>query len=74
MYNQIADIISRQLGVPLEMISEESEFQRDLEADSLDIIEILDEAETLFSVHVPESDIDELTTVGKLCSYIESRL
>ena len=74
MYNQIADIISRRLGVPLEMISEESEFQRDLEADSLDIIEILDEAEALFSVHVPESDIDELTTVGKLCSYIESRL
>ncbi len=74
MYDQIAEVISAQLGIPIDTISEETEFLRDLAADSLDIIEILDKVEELFSVHVPEGDIDELTTVGKLCDYIASKM
>lgn len=74
MYDQIVAIISTQLGIPIDMISEDTDLLKDIHADSLDIIEILDKVEELFSVHVPESDIDELTTVGGLCSYIESKL
>ena len=53
------------LGVEPEAVDEEARFKEDLDADSLDLVELVMALEERFDITVPESELERLETVGQ---------
>ena len=71
MFEQISEIISKQLKAELEEITPDTNIMEDLGADSLDIVELLMAIEETFGVNVPDEDVPGLKTVKDIIDYIE---
>lgn len=71
---KIFELISDKLGINEDEISIDSDFRKDLSADSLDISELMMNLEDEFSVIVPESDMVNLKTVGDVVNYVRQKL
>lgn len=67
-------IVADHLQVKLENVKDESSFQDDLGADSLDLVELTFAIEEEFGIEVPDEDAEQLATVGKAIEYIESKV
>ena len=72
VFEKVVPIIKEQLDTGDKEIKRETNFSRDLEADSLDIFEVVDKLEDGFDIEV-ETD-DSMDTVGKLVDYITETL
>ncbi len=70
---KVIEIVSEQLGVPVEEISRESSFVDDLKADSLDVVELVMEFEDTFGITIPDDDYEKIQTVGDAIEYIEDK-
>lgn len=62
------------LSVDAAKIVPEASFGDDLEADSLDLVELVMALEEEFGIEVPESDLEGIDTVGKAFALVESKL
>ena len=62
---QLIEVAKEVLGVDPAIVSEESSFKDDLDADSLDLVEVVMALEERFSISVPEEKLDSITTVGE---------
>ncbi len=71
---KIFELISDKLAINEDEISIDSDFRKDLSADSLDISELMMNFEDEFSVIVPESDMVNLKTVGDVVNYVRQKL
>ncbi len=71
--NEVIDIVVEQLGVDKEDVSADKSFVEDLNADSLDLTELIMTFEERFSVEISEKEAEELKTVGDVISYIEKK-
>ena len=72
IFEELTQILSRQLRVDVEKIDKSADIMEDLGADSLDIVEILMTVEEQFGIAIPEEEFPNLRTVGDLCDYIEN--
>ena len=72
MFEKIQDIISEVLGVEKDEITMESDLTDDLNADSLDALDIVTEIEEKLSVKIPDEDFTKFATVKDIVEYIES--
>ena len=72
MLERIAGIIREQLNLDNVEITEETSFKDDLDADSLDLFEMVKAFEEHFGVDIPAEDLEQLKTVGDVMSYVES--
>jgi len=72
MLERIAGIIREQLNLDNVEITEETSFKDDLDADSLDLFEMVMAFEEHFGVDIPAEDLEQLKTVGDVMSYVES--
>ena len=70
---KVIQIVSDQLGVPVEEGTRESKFVDDLKADSLDLVELGMEFEDTFDITIPDEDYEKIQTVGDAVDYIEQR-
>jgi len=70
----VKEVIVEILDVPAEDIKPESRLIEDLEADSLDIVEMVMQLEDRFGLQIPESAFEELKTVKDVVEYLEKRL
>ncbi len=70
---EVVDIIVEQLGVDAADVKSEKSFVEDLNADSLDLTELIMTFEEKFGFEISEEDAEKLKTVGDVISYIESR-
>jgi acyl carrier protein len=70
----VKEIIVEILDIPMEEIKPESSLAEDLEADSLDIVEMLMQLEDNFGLQIPESIAEDLKTVKDVVEYLEKRL
>ena len=73
MYEQIIEIIAKQLRIDPAKISEDTDIVADLGADSLDIVESLIELEQTFSISVPDEEIALLKTPKDIFDYIKAK-
>lgn len=71
--SRIKSIISEQLGVPLEDITEAAHFINDLGADSLDIVELIMALEEEWDIEIPDDDAEKMQTVKDVINYVTSR-
>ncbi|WP_375793386.1 acyl carrier protein [Chlamydia sp. 12-01] len=66
-------IIVDQLGVDASEVNENSSFIEDLNADSLDLTELIMTLEEKFDFEISEQDAEKLRTVGDVITYIKTR-
>jgi len=70
--NKVIDIISEQMGVNKSEITRETSFINDLNADSLDTVELVMEFEDEFDLSIPDEEAEKIQTVGAAIDYIVS--
>lgn len=71
---KLRKIIADQLGVEEERVTMEAHFIEDLNADSLDLVELIMALEEEFGVEISDEDANSLTTVGAAQDYISEHL
>ena len=71
MYEKIRDMLAKQLNLPAEKITLESDVVKDLGADSLDVVELLISLEDDYGISIPEDDIVNVKTVKDIVEMIE---
>jgi acyl carrier protein len=74
LYERIKDIIVEQLGVDPDKITMEARFREDLEADSLDLVELIMEFEDVFGGEISDDEAQRIKTVGEAVTYLQARM
>lgn len=74
VFQDVKAIIVDQLGVDADSVTKESRFREDLEADSLDIVELIMAFEDKFGGEISDEDAQSITTVGDVVKFIESEM
>lgn len=73
MLEKIAEIIKDQLNTGDVEITAETRFKEDLEADSLDLFELVMALEEEYDVEIDSSDLEQITTVGAVMDYLKAK-
>ena len=68
--SKVIDIVSTQLGVDKNEVTITSSFANDLNADSLDTVELVMELEDAFSTSIPDDKAEQIQTVGNAVDFI----
>jgi acyl carrier protein len=70
---EIKDMVSEILEVPVEKLTPDADFFKDLEVDSLKAIEIVAAFEKKYRIIVPEEDIPKIRNLGQLIEYTKNK-
>ncbi len=71
---RITKIIVNLLGAKAEDVTPEKRFREDLEADSLDLVELIMAFEEEFGGEISDEDAQKITTVGEAINYVDSKM
>lgn len=71
---KVIDIVAEQMGVEKTEITRETSFVNDLNADSLDTVELVMEFEDAFDTSIPDEEAEKIGTVGAAISYIKTAM
>lgn len=73
MLEKLKEILAEELDVEMEEVTLEANFKEDLEADSLDMMQLVMEIEEEFDIEVETEELASIKTVGDLVAYIEKK-
>ena len=73
MFERVKEIIEEQLNLDGVEITEASRFKEDLQADSLDLFELVMAFEDEYGVEIPTEDLEKITTVGSVIEYMKAK-
>lgn len=72
MFEKIRSIISEQLSIDdVDTITLDTSLTEDLEADSLDAVEVIMALEDEFGIEIPDEEAEHFKTIGDICKFIE---
>lgn len=71
---RVRDIIVELLGVDPSKITRDARFREDLEADSLDLVELIMEFEQEFGGEISDEEAQKIETVGQAVDYLQGRM
>lgn len=72
VFEKVKELIVEQLDVDSELVTEETDFMKDLEADSLDAVEIILGVEDEYGIEIPDDVAENFTKVGDIVKYVEA--
>ncbi|WP_026478047.1 acyl carrier protein [Alkaliphilus transvaalensis] len=73
MFQRVREIIAEQLGVDdVDSIERSTSLMNDLEADSLDAVEIIMAIEDEFGVEIPDEEAENFKNIGDIVDFVES--
>ena len=73
-YDKFRGIIADQLGVDTEQVTPEASFVDDLNADSLDLVELIMAFEEEYGMEISDEDAQKLRTVGEAWNYVKGKV
>jgi acyl carrier protein len=73
-FQEVKDVIVELLGVDESKVTLEARFREDLEADSLDLVEMIMAFEDKFGSEISDEDAQKISTVGDIVKYINERM
>jgi acyl carrier protein len=73
-FEKVKEIIVEQLGVEEGAITMDARFKEDLEADSLDLVELIMAFEDEFGGEISDEEAQEIKTVGQAVNYLKKRM
>ena len=73
MLERVKEIIEEQLNLDGVEITEETRFKEDLEADSLDLFELVMAFEEEYGIEIPSEDLEKLLTVQDVIDYLKNK-
>lgn len=71
---KVKKIVSEQMGVPEADITRDTSFVNDLNADSLDTVELVMEFEEAFELSIPDEEAEKIQTVGQAIDHIAANV
>ncbi len=71
IFEKVRDIICEQFDLEPDQITENTLLKEDLDADSLDLVDLVMSFEDEFQIEVPEEEVRNIKTVGDIVNYIE---
>jgi acyl carrier protein len=72
VFEKVKELIAEQLDVDASQITMDTDFMKDLEADSLDAVEIILGVEDEYGIEIPDEAAENFTKVGDIVDYIEA--
>jgi len=72
-FDEVKTIIIELLGVDEAKVKLEARFREELEADSLDLVELIMKFEDVFSTEISDEDAQKIITVGDAVKFVESQ-
>ncbi len=73
IFDKVKEIIVEQLGVDGDDIKTDTSLTKDLEADSLDAVEIIMAIEEEFDIEVPDEEAENFANIGDIIKFIEAQ-
>ena len=73
-FDQVKAVIVELLSIDEKKVTPEARFREDLEADSLDLVELIMAFEEKFGGDISDEDAQKINTVGEVVKYIEAHL
>ncbi len=73
-FERVKALVVKLLGVAPEKVTMEARFREDLEADSLDLVELIMAFEEEFGGEISDEDAQKITTVGEAVRYLDERI
>ena len=74
VFEKIRDLIAEQLEIDPELIKPETDLMLDLNADSLDAVDVLTQIEDEFGIEIPDEKTEEFNIVANLVKYVEEQI
>jgi acyl carrier protein len=71
-FRELQELAAEILGVEPEQVQMNVSFQRDLAADSLDLVELIAAVEDKYDVELPEEELERMKNVGDLWQFLEA--
>mgnify|MGYP001382656135 CR=1 FL=1 len=71
IFDRVKEIIVEQLDAEEEAVTMEASFRDDLDADSLDVVELVMELEDEFDLEIADEEAEKIATVGDAVNFIE---
>jgi acyl carrier protein len=72
VFERVKEVLTEQLGVDESEVTEGASFQEDLDADSLDLVELIMELEVQFGIKISDDDAQKIQTVGQAVDYVST--
>lgn len=69
---EVIEVVADRLGKPVDEVKPESNFVEDLDADSLDLVELIMALEDEYDVTIPDEDAQNIRTITDAVAYIET--
>ena len=70
VFERLQGLVAEQLGVEPDQVTTEAEFIQDLNADSLDMVELVMSLEEEFGIEISDEEVENIRTVGDVVDYI----
>jgi acyl carrier protein len=71
VFERVQGVVAEQLGVDPEKVTPDAEFVQDLNADSLDLVELIMQLEEEFGVEISDEQAESIVSVGDALEYIQ---
>ena len=72
-FKELQDLAGEILGVDPDQVQMDKSFQRDLAADSLDLVELIAAIEDKYDVELPEEELERMKVIADLWTYLEQK-